>query len=59
MFGILENECQNENKHPHDLGLEFQKINAGRRINIVEILCLPISRQNRQRLIFQPKFAEK
>ena len=29
-------------------GLEFQKINVGIRINILEIPCVPIFRQNAQ-----------
>ena len=31
-----------------DLGLEIQKTNVGKRISILEILCMPIFRQNEQ-----------
>ena len=41
------------------LGFEIQKTNVGIRINIFEIPCLPISRQNRQLWVFGPKFVQK
>ena len=41
------------------LGLEIQKNNVGIRISILEIRCIPIFRQNRQILLFRPKFAQK
>ena len=31
-----------------DLGLEFQKTNVGIKINIPELFCVPIFRQNGQ-----------
>ena len=42
-----------------DLGLEIKKINVGIRINILEIPCVPILRQNGQTWLLQPKFAQK
>ena len=41
-----------------DFGLEFQKSRSGFRIGILEILCGPFFRQNRQVWIFGPKFAK-
>ena len=41
------------------LGFEIQKTNVGIRINIFEIPCVPIFRQNGQLWIFGPKFAQK
>ena len=40
MFGISENQSQNKNQHPQDLGLKFEKTNIEIRINIFEILCV-------------------
>ena len=45
--------------HKIDLGFEIWKTNAGIKISIVEIHCVPIFRQNRQLRIFWPKFAQK
>ena len=42
-----------------ELGLEIQKINVGIKISILEILCVPIFRQNGQLWLFRPKFAQK
>ena len=42
-----------------DLGLEIQKTNVAIRISILEIICMPIFRQNRQLWLFRPKFAQK
>ena len=39
--------------------LEIQKTNVEIRINIFEILCAPIVRQNEQLWLFRPKFAQK
>ena len=39
--------------------LEIQKTNVEIRINIFEILCVPIVRQNGQFWLFRPKFAQK
>ena len=39
-FGISENESQNKNQHPQDLGLKFEKTNIEITINIFEILCV-------------------
>ena len=60
-FGISENYSQNKNQakwtalnfsaeiYPKmELGLKIQKTNAGVRINILEILCVPIFRKGRQ-----------
>ena len=41
-----------------DLGLETQETNVGIRINILEIPCVPIFRQNGQFLFFLSKFAQ-
>ena len=41
------------------LRFEIQKTNVGIRISILEISCVPIFRQNRQLLVFGPKFAQK
>ena len=41
------------------LGLKFQKTNAGKRISILEIPCVPIFRQKGQLWFFEPKFAQK
>ena len=40
-------------------GFEIQKTNVGLRISILEILCVPIFRQNGQLWIFGLKFAQK
>ena len=40
------------------LGSEFQKSKSGFGIDILEILCAPIFRQNGQLWIFRPKFGE-
>ena len=42
-----------------DLGLQTQKTNVGIRISILEILCLPIFKQNGQLWLFLPKFPQK
>ena len=42
-----------------DLGLEIEKINVGIRINIIDIIYVPIFSQNRQLSIFRLKFAQK
>ena len=42
-----------------DIGLETQKTNVGIRINILEILYMPIFRQNEQLWLFRPNFAQK
>ena len=42
-----------------DLCFEIRKTNAGIRISILNIPCIPIIRQNRQLRIFRPKFAQK
>ena len=42
-----------------DLGSEFQKSKSGFGICILEILYVPIFRQNGQLWIFGPKFAQK
>ena len=48
------------NLHKNEFyGLEFQKINVGIRISILEIPCVPIFRQNGQLWLFEPKFAQK
>ena len=39
--------------------MEFQKINVGIRISILEIPCVPFFRQNGQLWLFEPKFAQK
>ena len=41
------------------LGFEIQETNVGIRISILEILCAPIFRQNKQLWIFGSKFAQK
>ena len=41
------------------LGFEIRKTNVGIRINIFEIPCVPIFRQNGQLWIFGSKFAQK
>ena len=41
-FGISENQSQNKNQHPQDLGLKFEKTNIEIRINIFEILCVHV-----------------
>ena len=41
------------------LRFEIQETNVGIRINILEIPCVPIFRQNGQDLVFGPKFAQK
>ena len=48
-----------KNQHLRDLGLEFQKINVGIKIKILEILCVPIFNQNQQFLIFRSEFSQK
>ena len=42
-----------------DLELQIHKTNGGMRIIILEILCVPIFRQNGQFRLFRPKFAQK
>ena len=42
-----------------DLWLEIQKTNVGIRISILEILYIPIFRQNKQLSLFWSKFAQK
>ena len=42
-----------------DLGLEIQKSNVGIRMIILQILCVPIFRQNGQLSLFWAKFAQK
>ena len=42
-----------------DLGLKIQKTNVRIRINIFEILCVPIFRQNRQLLTFSTQICPK
>ena len=39
--------------------MEFQNINVGIRISIIEIACVPILRLNGQLWPFEPKFAQK
>ena len=39
-----------------DIGLQIQKTNLGIRISILQIPCVPTSRQNGQLRIFQPKY---
>ena len=41
------------------LELKIRKTNVVIRINILEIPCVPIFRQNWQLLLFEPKFAQK
>ena len=41
-FGISEILSQNKNQHPQDLGLKSEKTNIEIRINIFEILCVPV-----------------
>ena len=41
------------------LGFEIERTNIGIRINIFEIPCVPIFRQNGQLRIFGPKFTQK
>ena len=41
------------------LGSKFQKSKSGFGISILEILCVPIFRQNGQLWLFGPKFAQK
>ena len=41
------------------LGLKFQKSKSGFGISILEILCVPIFRQNGEIWIFELKFAQK
>ena len=48
-----------KNQHLRDLGLEFQKINVGIKIKILEILCVLIFNQNQQFLIFRSEFSQK
>ena len=40
------------------LEFEFQKINVGIRISILDIPCMTIFRQNRQLWLFEPEFAQ-
>ena len=42
-----------------DFGLEIQKTNVRIRISTLEMPCVPIFRQNKQLLLFWPKFAQK
>ena len=42
-----------------DFGSKFQKINVGLRINVLEIPCVRIFRENGQMWLFGPKFAQK
>ena len=42
-----------------DLGLQIQKTNIRIDISILEILCVPIFRQNGYLWLFRPKFAQK
>ena len=42
-----------------DLGSKIQKTNAGIRISILDISCVPIFRQNEQLWLFRPKFSQK
>ena len=42
-----------------DLWLETQETNAGIRISILEIPCVPIFRENEQLRFFRPKFVQK
>ena len=42
-----------------DLGLEVQKTNVGIRINILQIPCVSIFRQNGQLWPFRPKFTQE
>ena len=51
---LLAQMCQKRK-----LGFEIQKTNAGIRISILEIPCVPIFRQNGQLWVFGPKFAQK
>ena len=41
------------------LGSEFQKLNVGLRISILEISCVPVFRQNGQFWLFWPKLTQK
>ena len=41
-----------------NLGLQLQKTNVGIRISILQIPGVPIFRQDKQRIIFWPKFAQ-
>ena len=41
------------------MGSEFQKINVGIKISILQILCVLIFRQNGQLWLFGPTFAQK
>ena len=41
-----------------DLSFENQKTNVGIRINILQIPGVPIFRESKQFLLFQPKFAQ-
>ena len=50
-FGILEDNYQNKNQDPQDLGSEFQKTNVVIRISILEILCLLIFGQGERRTL--------
>ena len=40
MFGLSENQCQNKNQDPRELGLKFEKTNVEIRISILKRLCL-------------------
>ena len=42
-----------------NFGLEIQKTNVLIRINVLQILILPIFKQKRQLCFFCPKFAQK
>ena len=42
-----------------DLGLETEKAHVGTRINNLEIICVPIFKQNKQLWLFWSKFAQK
>ena len=42
-----------------ELELEIQKTNVGIKITILEILYVPIFRQNKHFLLFRPKFPQK
>ena len=57
----LRSKFQTKNQYPQDLGLKFEKTNIEIKINICEIVCMCVSifRQNKQLLLFQPKFAQK
>ena len=42
-----------------DIRLEIQKTNVGIKISILEVLCVPIFRENGHFLVFGPKFSQK